>query len=203
MNALAALVSCAAGLFLQTFTPDVGAPLSGHQLVDNERVTVSQLNGFQDPHPSPDFDMVEIVYARNQGAAFFIPKATKIVASSSFRPQGTVQIVLKNHAVAPLPNTTGYPNAFPRPGIKKLIENDRVIVWDYTWMPNAPTPMHFHDKDVVVVYLDDGALQSTTPDGKKVVNRYSYGFTKFNPRDRTHTELLVEGHQHAIMMELK
>jgi hypothetical protein len=31
--------------------------------------------------------------------------------------------------------------------------------------------MHFHDKDIVVVYRYDGSLKSTTPDGKSVVNR--------------------------------
>ena len=59
---------------------------------------------------------------------------------------------------------------FSRPGSKKVLENDRVIMWDYTWTPDVATPMHFHDKDVVVVFLDDGDLKSTTPDGKDTVN---------------------------------
>jgi hypothetical protein len=55
----------------------------------------------------------------------------------------------------------------------------------------------------VVLYLDDGSLKSTTADGKSVVNDYTYGLAKFNARERTHTELLVKGQQHAIMTELK
>ena len=43
--------------------------------------------------------------------------------------------------------------------MKKLLENARVIVWDYTWTPGVATPMHFHDKDVVVYYQEDGDLQ--------------------------------------------
>jgi hypothetical protein len=63
--------------------------------------------------------------------------------------------------------------------------------------------MHFHDKDVVVVYMEDTALKSTTPDGKGVVNEYVFGQTRFNLRDRSHTELLVRGTGSAVMTELK
>jgi len=65
------------------------------------------------------------------------------------------------------------------------------------------TPMHFHDKDVVVVFLEDGDLKSTTLDGKEVVNKYTTGTVRFNQRDRTHTETLMNGRQRAIITELK
>jgi hypothetical protein len=84
-----------------------------------------------------------------------------------------------------------------------VLDNDRVVVWDYTWTLGEPTPVHFHDKDVVVVYLENGSLRSTTPDGKSVVNDYSEGATRFNLRDRVHSETLVTGRQRAIIVELK
>ena len=112
-------------------------------------------------------------------------------------------IELKDHPVPPLENKTGYPLAFPRPHVKKLLENDRVIVWSYRWNPGEPTPMHFHDKDVVVVYLEPTALTSTTPDGAKTLNEYKAFDIRFNKRDRTHTELLEHGTGSAMMMELK
>jgi hypothetical protein len=65
--------------------------------------------------------------------------------------------------VPPLANTSGFPNAFPRPNSRKLFENDNVVVWDYTWTTGVPTPMHFHDKDVVVVYLETGRLKRGEP----------------------------------------
>ena len=103
----------------------------------------------------------------------------------------------------PLANASGFPNAFPRPGVKKRLENDKVLVWDYTWTTGVPTPMHFHDKDVVVVYLENGALKSTTPDRQSVVNDLSRGLIRFNARDRIHTEELVKGKSRAIITELK
>ena len=100
-------------------------------------------------------------------------------------------------------NATGYPLAFPRPNVKKVIDNDRVVIWDYTWTPGVPTPTHFHDKDVVVTYLEDGALRSTDPAGASVINEHYFGFTKLNSRDRVHTEELVKGKARAIIVELK
>ena len=159
--------------------------------IDNDRVTVSEVT----TAGAQPLDAVVISFS---GKAAFVPKGTapKIEGRS-------LVINLKDHPVPPYPNNTGYPLAFPRPGSKKLLENDRVIVWDYTWKPGTPTPMHFHDKDVVVLFLEDGDLKSTTPDGKEVVNSYKAGTFRFNKGDRSHFETLIKGKMHAIITELK
>jgi hypothetical protein len=105
--------------------------------------------------------------------------------------------------VPPLLNKSGYPDAFPRQGSTKALDNARVVVWDFAWIPGKPTPVHFHDKDVVAVFLGDGDVSSTTLDGKTVVNSYVSGQVRFNPRDRTHSETLVKGSQRVIAIELK
>jgi hypothetical protein len=121
----------------------------------------------------------------------------------SVTPSKAIAITLKEKPVAALANTSGYPTAFPRPHNIKVYEDARVIVWDYTWTPGEPTPMHFHDKDVVVIYFGNGSLKSTTPDGKSVVNKWTTGDTRFNLRDRVHTETLLDGQLRAIITELK
>ena len=63
--------------------------------------------------------------------------------------------------------------------------------------------MHFHSRDVVVVYLENGVLRSHTPDGEIVDNDYSTGTIRFNPRSRVHYEQLMSGAQRAIITELK
>src|SRR5205814_8639291 len=50
----------------------------------------------------------------------------------SVTPSKAIVITLKDRVVAPIKNTSGYPNAFPRPGNIKVYEDARVIVWDYT-----------------------------------------------------------------------
>jgi hypothetical protein len=160
--------------------------------IENDRVVVWDVTGSTAAQP------VDAVVVSLSGNAAFVRKGTAPAVAGR-----SMMIDLKDHPVAPLENTSGYPLAFPRTGAKKLLENDRVIVWDYAWTPGVPTPMHFHDKDVVVVFLEDGDLQSTTTDGKAVVNPYTAGTVRFNARNRTHSETLVRGKQRAIVTELK
>ena len=91
-----------------------------------------------------------------------------------------IVVELKDHSGPLYANKSGYPPAFPRPGSTKTLDNERVVFWNYSWTPNVPTPMHLHDKDVVVVFRYDGSLKSTTPDGKSVVNDYTSGSIRFN-----------------------
>jgi hypothetical protein len=168
------------------------APPAAKPVIDNDRVAIWDVNGAAAARPG------DAVIVSLTGNATFVSKGAAPKVSGR-----SMVIDLKDDAVAPLTNNSGYPNAFPRPGSKKLLENARLIVWDYSWTPGVPTPMHFHDKDAIVVYLEDGDLTSTTPDGQAVVNPYKAGTVRFNARNRSHTELLTRGTQHAIITELK
>jgi hypothetical protein len=114
-----------------------------------------------------------------------------------------VVVELKDAPSKTVPNTTGLPPAFPREGSKKVLETDKVRVWNYKWLPGKPTPMHFHNTEVVVTYLGNGDVASTTPDGKKTVNHRKAGDIVFNVANRSHSEELVKGEQAGIMLELK
>ena len=160
-------------------------------VISNERVVVwDYANAMAQP--------LDAVVVSLSGDASFMPKGTPPKTAGR-----SIVIDLRDHPVPPIENTSGYPLGFPRPGAKKLLENERVIVWDYTWEPGVATPMHFHDKDVVVVFLEDGDLKSTTPDGQDTVTAYTSGTVRFNTRNRTHSETLVRGKQRAIITELK
>jgi tetratricopeptide (TPR) repeat protein len=161
-------------------------------LIENDRVVVWHVT---DSAPARAFDAVVVSLS---GSAAFLPEGAPLnIAGRS------IVIDLKDHPVAPIENTSGYPLAFPRPGVKKILENERVIVWDCTWTPGVATPIHFHDKDLVALFLEDGDLKSTTLDGQSVVNPHSPGEVSFTFRNRTHTEMLVRGKQRAIFTELK
>ena len=162
--------------------------------IDSNRVTVWDIMSVKGDAKT---DRVVIDLDKPGEAAFILKGASANITSHS------IVIELKDLAVPALPNKTKYPNAFPRPGVKRVLENTRVIVWDYAWTSGKPTPMHFHDKDVVVVYVANGELKSTTPDGQSVVNPISFGLTRYNTRDRVHTEELVKGAARAIITELK
>jgi quercetin dioxygenase-like cupin family protein len=127
--------------------------------------------------------------------------------STSDTPTGgaahEVVVELKDAPSKTVPNTTGLPPAFPREGSKLVLETPKVRVWNYKWLPGKPTPMHFHNPEVVVTYLHDGDVASTTPDGKKTVNHRKAGDIVFNVANRSHSEELVKGEQAGIMLELK
>jgi quercetin dioxygenase-like cupin family protein len=114
-----------------------------------------------------------------------------------------VVVELKDSPSNTVPNTTGLPPGFPRDGSKKVFENSKVNVWNYTWLPGKPTPMHFHNTEIVVVYLGNGDITATTPDGKKTVTHHNPGDIVFNLANRSHSEELTQGEMSGVMLELK
>jgi hypothetical protein len=192
--------------------------------IDNERVTVWDVTlakGHAGPVTPPDQDSVVMFLeggsirtllangnshtaVRKFGDAVFLPKgsgASDTLVSGG--PAREIIVALKDHAEPPIANASGLPNAFPRPGSVKVLENPRVIAWHYSWVPGKPTPMHFHDKDVVVAYRYDGTLKSLMPDGTVTENPYKQGEVRFNKANRTHSELLATARQSAVILELK
>jgi hypothetical protein len=164
-------------------------------IIDNERVTVWDATSALPP-AAHDFVAVPL---SQKGTALLGHQGT-VPSKDGAR---TIVIELKDNSPARTPNNSGYPSAFPRPHSKKLLENDRVIVWDTVWFPGEPTPMHFHDKDALAVFESNGVVQSTTVEGKQVVTEVKFADVSFNRRNRTHSELLLSGHAHAIVIELK
>jgi quercetin dioxygenase-like cupin family protein len=144
------------------------------------------------------------VVSHQSGDVEFVPKGDMSRRrGASQQPVRTVVIQREGNSPPPLINSAGVRDAFDRPGIEKPFENEQLTAWRYTWEFGKPTPLHFHARDVVVVYLADGVLKSITPDGKSVLNPHSFGYTKFSPRGRTHYEELVQGKASAVMVELK
>src|ERR1700722_16843003 len=146
-------------------------------IIDNEHATVWDTTV---PLPPSSHDFVAISLSA-KGMATFGHQGDVPGKIGS----GTIVIELKDPPLPPLANESGYPLAFPRKHVKKLLENTQVVVWDYVWRPGEPTPMHFHDKDAGGVFEATGALKSVTPDGKSVINQSRFGDVRFSTRNRT------------------
>jgi hypothetical protein len=194
------------------------------QIFDNERVTVWEFKlekGKQTGMHRHRYDMVRVDLAdatvKNRNATGQATNATLRTGTAGFSQKGlthndegtsdtprhSIIIDLKDVVVPAIPNNSGYVEAFPREGAKRLLDNARVTVWDLSFEVGKPTVTHFHSKDVVVVYLGNAETSSTTPDGKTTLNTVAYGQVKFNPRNRTHSELVVKGTHRVIAVELK
>ncbi|HEX7138607.1 MAG TPA: hypothetical protein VF219_12195 [Vicinamibacterales bacterium] len=105
-------------------------------------------------------------------------------------------------AVATLAQTL--PPPFPRAGATKLLENERVMVWDVTWPRGVSTGMHRHPYDMTGVYIAPGDRVITAVDGTKRPVTTRAGGIIWQFAGLTHIE---EGTSdpplHAFMIELK
>ena len=74
-------------------------------------------------------------------------------------------------ALALFVQATPLPPAYPRPGTTKLLENNRVLVWDISWLKQQ-YPLHRHPYDLTGVYYTDGdrtiVSESGQPQGRLI-----------------------------------
>ena len=68
-----------------------------------------------------------------------------------------------NRGLAEQPAHEKWPPLFPRDGATKVLETDRIIVWDQVY--TADEIMHKHIRDILVFAVEDGPIRVATPDG--------------------------------------
>ena len=97
-----------------------------------------------------------------------------------------------------------YPPAFPRPNATKLLETDRLVVWDIVWPKGQPTPMHRHVYDQVGTYYQSGGRVITAPDGTTRSNVTPVGNLSTTKRGTLHIEEgTTDPPLRAVFMEMK
>ena len=95
------------------------------------------------------------------------------------------------------------PQPFDRDGATKVLENDRVIVWDVSWLQRA-YPTHRHVYDYAGVYYTSGDRVVVSPEGVRSPTHTSAWDTFFYRRGVTHSEEGVGTERlRAVFLELK
>ena len=170
------------------------------KILENERVVVWRI-GPDTLSPARQPRLPAVLISLADGATRFIDATD----TSTVRPKSgqAILIELKDHSVTPLEAPKGIVRAFPRQGAKQILDNDRVNVWDFTWAKGMKTDLHFHDKDVVLVYLSPGTVRSIPQKGEPTAEPRSFGEVRFGPRGRTHVEECIDGPRRDIIVELK
>ena len=79
------------------------------------------------------------------------------------------------------------PPPFPRDGTTKLLENDRVVVWDVSWLRQA-YPVHRHIYDYAGVYYTSGDRTIVSERGTRSPAATAAWDTFFFRRGVTHSE---------------
>jgi len=83
--------------------------------------------------------------------------------------------------------TPALPPAYPRPGASKILENDRVVVWNIAWLKQQ-YPLHRHIYDLVGVYYEPGDRMIFAADGTKRPVSTKAGDIAFQKSGVTHIE---------------
>jgi hypothetical protein len=113
-------------------------------------------------------------------------------------------IALLLTCVVPLGAQLALPPPFPRANATKLLETDRITVWDIVWPEGQPTAMHRHVYDQVGTYYARGGRLITTPDGATRTIFTEVGSLSTTRKGTTHIE---EGNSdpplRAVFIELK
>jgi hypothetical protein len=122
---------------------------------------------------------------------------------TSDAPRRAILVELKDLQKEPLAAPPGVAPAWPRDGASKILDNDRVVVWDYRFQADREIPLHFHDKDAVVIELEPGVTRSVSADGLLEESTWEGKRARFAPRGRIHREEVVSGTPRAIVIELK
>jgi hypothetical protein len=172
------------------------------KILENERVAIWKIGAdARQSSPAQRLQVPGVLISLVDGAVRFKDAAD----TPSLRPASgpAILIELKDFRIAPLELSRAVAQAFPRRGAKQILDNDRVIVWDFNWAKGMKTPMHFHDKDVVVVYLGSGTVRSIPLDGEPTAVPRSSGEVVFLRRGRTHVEECIDGPRRDIIVELK
>jgi hypothetical protein len=193
-------------------------------LIDNDRVTVWDVMltpGDSSPSTPRDLDAVVLIIEGGSirthdgqghnhlsechfGEGRFVPRgADEIDTLIGGGPAHEVLIALKSRPGPSRATSPKYPDAFPRSGAVKLFENRRVILWNYSWAPGQPTPMHIHDKDFVVAFRYDSSQVIVEPGGASHINRIKAGDILYLEHGLTHSEGTLSERQSAVYMELK
>jgi len=128
-------------------------------------------------------------------------KATAILIAGAITCCAAGAVLAQNAA----PNQPGqnFPQPFDREGATKVMENDRVIVWDVSWLHRA-YPTHRHRYDYAGVYYTNGDRVVVSPQGVRSPTHSTAWDTFFFRAGVTHSEEGASAEPlRAVFLELK
>jgi hypothetical protein len=97
-----------------------------------------------------------------------------------------------------------YAAPYPRDGVLKLGESDRVAAWEVLRAKGATSPMYQLPLDQVVVTLTEGAVKFTTPDGATRFSEEKFGSVRYESKGTIQQEEgLSDIPSRAVVFQLK
>ena len=75
--------------------------------------------------------------------------------------------------------------AFPNPGVRLLMEDERIAIWEEVFEPGIPTATHKHTRDYVAIFPDAGELTVTPVAGELETYTFIAGSAEALPTTET------------------
>ena len=94
------------------------------------------------------------------------------------------------------------PAPWVRDGAKALLDEARVVVWDYTWKPGAPAATTY-TRDTVAVWLSAGKIRVTPQGGAASVMDVAPGHVKRYVRGAVETVEVLDGAPREMIFAFK
>jgi hypothetical protein len=155
-------------------------------------IKVTRLDGKSDLHP----------VIKNR--MWYLPKDLTHREMSTTEPgRHTVVIDIKDKSGPEAANTTNLPTNKYATYQSKVVDNDRVIIWDCAWSPGADAVSSFDSRDVFLAFAEGGDLSIATPGQPAKVQHYDTGQAIFLPGAQARTIGSVGGTIHVMLVELK
>ena len=151
-----------------------------------------------------DLDGKDHVFPVTRGNMWFLPRgAIHTEMSTSAPARHLIAIDIKDVVRPDAANLTSYPAASFAIDQKKVIDNDRVTIWNCGWRAGASGSKSFFARDVVMVFATTGAFAMSGVSGRAQVRRVREGQTLFLPAGTVRALSAVRGELRAMVVELK
>jgi len=109
-----------------------------------------------------------------------------------------IELLQDTGPASPVPDSS----TLPRSGLKQVLDDDRVTVWDGVWKSGADALKYHASRDTVIVFLDSGKLRAAGKESPAVAD-VKAGTMRYLAHDSAETLEMVEGDPRTMFFQLK
>jgi hypothetical protein len=135
---------------------------------------------------------------------WFLPKDLTHQEMSTTDPgRHTVVIDIKEKTAPEVRNTTQYPTNNYAAFQTKVVDNERVVIWDCAWADGAAPTTSFNSRDMFVAIAEGGDLSVVSAGEAPRFEHYNAGQAIFLPGGQARTISSRNGTVHVMLVEVK
>ena len=135
---------------------------------------------------------------------WYLPRGLTHQEMSTTEPgRHTVVIDIKDKSVPEAANTTSLPANRYAAYQTKIVDNDRVVIWDCAWPSGGDGVTSFDSRDVFIAFAEGGDFSIAAPGQPAKIAHYDTGQAIFLPGGQARAFGSAGGTIHAMLVEVK